>query len=580
MLPHLPVELWEAVFGFLPASSYADVALVSRRWHAISARLPLPVFVALVVGTFNSPLHIDFASSLSSVSQLQTSLLPAVHAASAASTNAPTASSSAHAQAPKRTPKQLWAVVRVSCDGPSMPDQTTLLAHILDAARTYTRRQSLRLTDTFQVQLQRQIQDQLALITGNPSIHTQPLDIPLIEALLEQLQLSLLVPQGISWPQIASTVVLRLQLATLSHGFSQISVRHPLPSALNDQPMATSTHIELRELHTQLILDSLPDFARLQSLRMQSDGRFLLDERGIYRAFAMRPLESISERLVHLCLDGPWFQNMIDHWPTLVTIMKRLVNLKTLMSDFDARLHRPETLRDLYDALPHLEAFGRLGRVDKSFWRLFPKGELAAPPGSGPTSRRLRRLALGNCKYPFSMLLDGNLEFLKDMAFGILWAFPCIEEVEIYLGYQAGLDMDVLLEIVRRLKEGRNWDAPEPARDNETSRYTSVPGSQSSRGRGSRGKQRRSRGKGRDEYLISDLPPIMPELVLPPPPPPPPRFLRRISIFQAADVETINVPSWKYAALVHGGGPPITLYVTDDVSTDGSLGRKSYRFGP
>lgn len=51
-------------------------------------------------------------------------------------------------------------------------------------------------------------------------------------------------------------------------------------------------------------------------------------------------------------------------------------NLTTLIVDFDQLKHTEQVIYNVIKNLTCLKRLGRLGRVDKKFWRLFKKGEM------------------------------------------------------------------------------------------------------------------------------------------------------------------------------------------------------------
>ncbi|KAJ1343388.1 hypothetical protein BSLG_002414 [Batrachochytrium salamandrivorans] len=264
----------------------------------------------------------------------------------------------------------------------------------------------------------------------------------------------------------------------------------------------------------------------------------------------------------------------------LIDTLKHLTCLKRLYADFDAPTLTPQALYSLFTALPLLNDWGSLGRVDKSFWRLFRRGEAA----------RLTRITVGTCKHTFSSLLTGNRDFLPDLVFGLLWAAPSLAEISLFLGYQTGTNMDMVLEMVQRLKEGKNWDVelarqrkeiedrlmdlklPSPPEYSRLEKYT-LP-------HRNRTQLRRKPHMAVAPVPINDKPfdvaadkvAITPVIDS--------RALRRVNIFQAIDVSGINSTAWNYTAWTHAGGSPISIIITDDTSIDGSLGVHFQKFGP
>nr|KAJ3419105.1 hypothetical protein HK105_007397 [Polyrhizophydium stewartii] len=571
----LPTELWELVFAELPPCTLAlGAARVSRRWAAIAARSPVTVDVALVVGR-------DEGTQVAADARDESPTDLQLCAGSRTLARKLGKLASAHALLPAlRGPAsggRLWAVVRADA----------LIAE-LESVRRGAEPGTVR--------------------TG------------------------------------AAEVAAAARLASMCTVFREVLVRNPDHDAVNvvaSRPTAAVTHLELGDVHTQVACSAASKLPRLTSLRLQSDGRFL-DEHGIFHISALRPISAMASQLTDLTLDGPWFQSMLDYGPGLFETIKQLKQLRRFIADLDAQVHTPQAIYDLFVALPHLVEFGRLGRIDHSFWRLFQRGEAA----------RIRRVSLGSCKFAFSMRLSGNRNFLADMAFGLLWAMPMLEELSLYLGFQSGVDTDLLLDIVCRIKAGKDWNEPDPiderrlppppppppspAKQRSMAQAAVAAAYGSTRPRRTQSAASRAAAAAREAAKAAkegksskqptqptvhgslDAPIVSQEkaqesdqAIRSGPLPrcasepvsmlcqpddvgqaapttagssgssgPPPQMLRRVYIFQAIDVESINATAWRNAALVHGGGPPISIVITDDVSIDGSLGRQFRTFGP
>ncbi|KAL5039400.1 hypothetical protein BDV3_002992 [Batrachochytrium dendrobatidis] len=538
-LINLPVELWVNVLRQLPAYRLLQTRLVSRTWCYIVDATPLSVNVSLVaVSALDTRMLIDMSWHAldSMLDQPLTSCLPAVM---------------------YQRRDHLWANVRVCCNEYGfLPDRHFIMDQILQSAMTFTRGRSKLILD-----LQLLVQDHLSQkgMTLSYPLSSLMVQAPFIRYSQDDCQ--------------------NTSNLALFNGFSQTTIINPGIDIMKHQPN-TIRHLELLDLHDQINFDNISEFRYLKSIRMQSDGR-LAHIRGIFRVSAITHFTSISATLTSLTLDGPWFQNMIDYGAGLIQIFKQLTNLQKLVADFDAQTLTAQVLYDLFVSLPNLTEWATLGRIDQSFWRLFRRGEAS----------RLKRLTVGSRKYTFSRLLTGNTLFLRDLAFGILWAAPCLESLSLFLGYQSGTDMVLVLDIIKRLKEGKDWDAellhqkivqearmedlklPEPPVYSRLDRYTKPKNISSSN----------SPSRKKSKYTLSSYPSFSKysdSTLMLQSHTPPKRLLRHVNVFQAIDVEDINDAAWNYVAATHGGGPPISIVITDDVTTDGSLGRQFKQFGP
>lgn len=226
---------------------------------------------------------------------------------------------------------------------------------------------------------------------------------------------------------------------------TNLTLHNPPPETLSSLPSSESlTTLSLSSIHTQLNLTPLTTslYTSLTTLHLRSDGRFL-DRRGIIRSTSLQPLQVLANTLTTLTLSGPWLHEMIDDPLSAIRTLSRLINLHTLLADFEPRLHTPSVIANLIKTLPNLRSLGRLGFVDRSFWRLFNSHE----------ARHLTHIALGTRKEPFSSSLSHySPNFLTDMALGILFLFPAVETLEVWMAFQG--DLDTLLNVLKRLLEG------------------------------------------------------------------------------------------------------------------------------
>lgn len=203
--------------------------------------------------------------------------------------------------------------------------------------------------------------------------------------------------------------------------------------------------LDIVDIHSQLNLNPLFGAANLKHLSLHSDGR-LLDDTGHLRFSSFSPLVALT--LDTLNFEGPWIQNMMDYPLGLFNVLGSLKSLRHLIIDLDYQTLGPEVIINLFNALPHLKTFGRLGRVDKSFWRLAGKA----------LGARLETLVIGSVKYPYSHRLTHNQAFCKDLALGVLWFAPSLVKLEVWMGFYG--EETSLLAALSRLKEGPEWLLP------------------------------------------------------------------------------------------------------------------------
>lgn len=286
--------------------------------------------------------------------------------------------------------------------------------------------------------------------------------------------------------------------------FRHVIIRHPIASQAIFVPSNVDS-ISFERVHNSM--NSFECLKRIRRLRFESDGRFLNQE-GQFDFTGFKRLAINNNHLKHLILDGPWLECMVNYSIGAIEAFKSIKGLETLIVDMDMIKYGPDLLYSVIASLPSLKRVGRFGRVDKRFWRLFAKY----------SCRKVTTIELGTLKVPHTLLHDVNPSFLKDMAFGILWSFPNVKCLRIFLGFQSGSDQDLLLEIVRTLKEG----IPLVFKEYEASTYA-------------------------DPYS---------------------RKLEKVQFFQCSDVELIQDTRWKYVAMKHGGGKAISLFATDGSTTD------------
>ncbi|KND03476.1 uncharacterized protein SPPG_00960 [Spizellomyces punctatus DAOM BR117] len=294
---------------------------------------------------------------------------------------------------------------------------------------------------------------------------------------------------------------------------SELTVHNPPSSVLHTLPSRnTISLLDLADIHTQIDLSplsasSLP-YRHMKHLYLRSDGRFH-DTRGIIRSSSLLPLQELST-LETLELDGPWLHDMCDDPFSAIHTLSTLTNLRTLMADFEPKLHTEVALANLIRSLPNLRSLGRLGYVDRAFWRQFRNLEAS----------HLKHLSLGTRKEPFSSSLSQySPRFLTDMALGILFLCPEVEELEVWMGFHG--DLDNLLSAVKRLREGGTTSDP----------------------------SRKSK-------------------------------LRRMKVYQAVDVANIDAQGWKYAVEVEGAhtGRGLRVEINSGARL-GSFGQEHRIFG-
>jgi hypothetical protein len=301
-------------------------------------------------------------------------------------------------------------------------------------------------------------------------------------------------------------------LKILTDGFTHFYIRHPIKPVSQFLP-SSARQIIFDRIHHSLDLGPLP---HVQTLKLRSDGRFLTQE-GHFGWNSFEPLAHHTS-LRHLILDGPWLQTMMDYSTGVLNYIKTIKGLETLILDLDQTKQGPDLLYSLIAELPNLKHLGRLGRVDKKFWRLFSKSSCS----------HIHNIDVGTLKVPVTHLLDSNKSFFPDLAFGLLWCFPNLTRLRIYIGFQ-DCQPDVLLDIIKQLKEG----LPLIYKEYEAS-------------------------------IASD-----PKL----------RKLEAIDLLQMSDVSLLQSMQWNYVATKHGGGNPITISATDGI-TEGKIGRNYRIFGP
>jgi hypothetical protein len=226
--------------------------------------------------------------------------------------------------------------------------------------------------------------------------------------------------------------------------FTELSLIHPYNTSLYTIPHLPEIRLlDLLNIHEQLNLSCLVECIQLHTLSFQSDGR-LLDDTGIVRAVSFDPLIHVpSLRSLHFY--GPWLQSMVDVPLNMISKIQRLSFLTSLLIDLDYQRLGSKVILNLFASLPHLKSFGRLGRVDKSFWRECPKA----------SGRQLESLVLGMARYTLNSRFVRNPDFLSDLAMGVLWFAPSIKHLEIWMGFQA--EEDHLYDALARIKEGPSW---------------------------------------------------------------------------------------------------------------------------
>ncbi|KAJ3179647.1 hypothetical protein HDU87_002853 [Geranomyces variabilis] len=231
---------------------------------------------------------------------------------------------------------------------------------------------------------------------------------------------------------------------------SHVTVHKPPAEVLHLMPAPTAIELlDLTDIHTQLDLSSLatPAFENLKHLHLTSDGRL---ERGSVRAVSLNCLTNLHASLETLELDGPWMQDMFDFPHVVFDMLEKLTALKTLLADFEPRRHSPEAVARLVRMMPNLRSLGRLGFVDRAFWRLLRSHDGA----------HLTVLTVGSKKEPFSSRpTNCPPGFIPDLALGILIACPNVTDLTIWMGFRG--EIDGLLGVVRRIREGGITSDPE-----------------------------------------------------------------------------------------------------------------------
>ncbi|KAI8591717.1 hypothetical protein BDZ88DRAFT_29652 [Geranomyces variabilis] len=224
---------------------------------------------------------------------------------------------------------------------------------------------------------------------------------------------------------------------------SHVTVHKPPAEVLHLMPATTAIELlDLTDIHTQLDLLPLatPAYANLKHLHLTSDGRL---ERGSVRAVSLNCLAKLHASLETLELDGPWMQDMLDFPHVVFDMLEKLTALKTLLADFEPRRHSPEAVARLVRKMPNLRSLGRLGFVDRAFWRLLRSHDGA----------HLTCLTVGNKKEPFSNRpTNCPPGFIPDLALGILIACSNVTDLTIWMGFRG--EIDGLLGVVRRIREG------------------------------------------------------------------------------------------------------------------------------
>ena len=151
--------------------------------------------------------------------------------------------------------------------------------------------------------------------------------------------------------------------------FKMITIRHPASFSALYIPKSIS-FLNFERVHNSL--QGFECIREVKYLRMESDGRFLNQESQFdFNSFKI--LSTMNVYLKHLILEGPWLQSMINYSIGAIEAFKSIKCLETLVIDLDMIKYGPDLLYSVIISLPKLKRFGRLGRVDKQFWRLFPK---------------------------------------------------------------------------------------------------------------------------------------------------------------------------------------------------------------
>ena len=205
--------------------------------------------------------------------------------------------------------------------------------------------------------------------------------------------------------------------------------------------------LDFMEIGSRIDLRPLKSCQVLRSLSFQGGSRQLYQETtGIFQGSEFRDL---PQTLQILYFYGSWLDKWVLEPMTMLSIISRLQNLTYFMIDLDFQTLGGDIILHLFSNLPKLKSFGRLGGVDKSFWRLCPKA----------IGSKLKLISVGIPKNPYitPMYRQGvNSSFLDSLGMGILWFAPSIKCLEIWMGYEA--DQFRLINALSRIKEGPSWD--------------------------------------------------------------------------------------------------------------------------
>ena len=251
------------------------------------------------------------------------------------------------------------------------------------------------------------------------------------------------------WARFVHQSTLLTGTSPIEAEFTQHSFCSPDHTVLYRMPYLSFVQLlDFMDVHVPIDLTPLQTCRALTTLSFQSDGKRLSDVTGTIRAASFSPLMTVTT-LSTLTFTGPWLSDLVDHAPSVIGIIERISNLRHLIVDLDYPTLGSELILSLFSALPHLKTFGRLGRVDKSFWRVCPKASGAS----------LDHLILGTAKNPYSMRLSHNTQFCPDLGMGVLWFAPSIKVLEVWLGFNG--DDDALSIAITRIKEGPAWELDE-----------------------------------------------------------------------------------------------------------------------
>jgi hypothetical protein len=204
--------------------------------------------------------------------------------------------------------------------------------------------------------------------------------------------------------------------------------------------------LDFMEVGARIDLRPLRSCNQLKSMALQGSARRLYQETTqIFNASDFRDLPHTLETL-HFY--GPWLEKWILNYMDMFSIMAKLENLTYLMIDLDFQTLGGDIILDLFCSLPKLKKFGRLGRVDKQFWRMCPKA----------IGHKLTMLSVGCPKNPYVTPLNRQSQstFLTSLGLGVVWFAPSIIKLEIWMGYEA--DQYRLIEALSRIKEGPSWE--------------------------------------------------------------------------------------------------------------------------